>query len=309
MKQFLGCLLLFFYSQFLSAQGCSDAGFCTMGAMKPNQRLSKNNLRLRSVELTEYYGNQRNLQVNFLSHILDLNVGLKKKTVFQAKFTYNQVYGILANTNGLGDISLSATHVLFQNERLQISATAGGKIPTYSADKSKEGRPLPMYYQTSLGTYDVVGGVSIVSKYLLLATGIQHPFNAVENRFTWGAWASSFSSLDANHYPVSNRLIRGTDVMFRAEGNISYYRFNFSLGFLLINRLNKDLIVSPQTGKRVAAQGSDGNANTLLGGVLYHLNAKSGLKLVWGHRLVKRTINPDGLSRDNVVTLTYQFRF
>jgi hypothetical protein len=238
--------------------------------------------------------------VNFLSHILDLNVGLKKKTVFQAKFTYNQVYGILANTNGIGDISLSATHVLFQNEKLQVSATVGGKIPTYPADKNKDGRPLPMYYQTSLGTYEVGGGVSIVTKYLLVATGIQHPLNAVDNKFTWGAWASSFSSLDARHYPVSNKLIRGTDVMFRAEGNISYYRFNASLGFLLINRLNKDQIVSPQMGKRVEAIGSDGNANTLLGGVLYHLNAKSSLKLVWGHRLVKRAINPDGLSRDNV---------
>jgi hypothetical protein len=309
MRQLLVCLLLFFYNNPLFAQGCSDAGFCTMGAMKPNQRLSKNNLRLRSVEFTEYYGNKEALEVHFLSHILDVNVGLKKKTVFQAKFTYNQVYGILANTNGIGDISLSVTHLLFQNEKLQLSATVGGKIPTYPADKSKEGRPLPMYYQTSLGTYDLVGGVSIVSKHLLVAAGIQHPFNVVDNKFTWGAWETSPLFKDANQYPVSNKLVRGTDVMFRTEGNISYYRFNFSLGFLLINRLNKDIIDSPRTGKSVEVPGSDGNANTLLSSVSYHLDAKSTLKLIWGHQLIKRVTNPDGLYRDNVVTATYQFRF
>lgn len=300
---------LFFYNNSLFAQGCSDAGFCTMGAMKPNQRLSKNNIRLRSIEFTEYYGNKQVLKVHFLSHILDVNVGLNKKTVFQAKFTYNQVLGSLANTNGVGDISLSATRVLFHNEKLQVSATVGGKIPTYPADKNKDGRPLPMYYQTSLGTYDAVGGVSIVSKHLLVATGIQHPFNAVDNKFTWGAWGTSPFFNDANQYPVSNKLIRGTDIMFRAEGNISYYRFNFSLGFLLINRINKDLIVSPQTGKRVEVLGSDGNANTLLSGASYHLDAKSTLKLTWGRQLIKRATNPDGLYRDNVVTATYQFRF
>ena len=90
----------------LKAQGCSDAGFCTMGAMKPNQRLPKSELRLRSIEFTEYYGNAKQLDVSFLSHILDVNVGLHSKSVIQAKFTYNQVYGILANTHGIGDISL-----------------------------------------------------------------------------------------------------------------------------------------------------------------------------------------------------------
>ena len=306
---FFVCSLIFIPWKSLKAQGCSDAGFCTMGAMKPNQRLPKSQLRLRSIEFTEYYGNAKLLEVSFLSHILDINVGLRSKSVIQAKFTYNQVYGILANTHGVGDISLSFTQTLLQKETWQLNATLGGKIPSNDANRKKDGRPLPMYYQTSLGTYDLVGGFSLVTKHLLAATGIQHPFNAVGNTFTWGAWASSFSSLDANHYPVSNRLIRGTDFMFRLEGNAAYHRFNGSLGFLLINRLNKDQIVSPQTGQRVDAIGSDGNANTLLTSLSYTLSAKSNLKLVWGHRLVKRPINPDGLSRDDVITLTYQYRF
>ena len=39
------------------SQGCSDAGFCTMGAMRPDQAYSKRvDLRLRSLELNYYRG-------------------------------------------------------------------------------------------------------------------------------------------------------------------------------------------------------------------------------------------------------------
>jgi hypothetical protein len=291
------------------SQGCSDAGFCTMGAMKPNQRLSARNVRLRSIEFTEYFAHQEDLQVKFLNHILDVNFGVGDKTTLQAKFTYAQVFGVLANTNGLGDVSLSASRMLAHREHWQLNTTLGAKLPTNAANKSVEGRPLPMYYQTSLGTVDAVAGLSFVTKYLLLATVIQHPFNEVNNSFTWAAWKTDDKTLDANHYPISNGLIRGTDVMFRAEANMGYHRFNMSLGFLLINRLKKDQIVSPTTKQRVDVAGSDGNANTVLGGLSYQLNAKSNLKLVWGHRVAKRATNPDGLSRDNVWTVTYQCRF
>ncbi len=42
---------------FAFAQGCSDAGFCTMGAMKPDQDYSKKvDFKLRSLELNYYHG-------------------------------------------------------------------------------------------------------------------------------------------------------------------------------------------------------------------------------------------------------------
>lgn len=293
----------------LNAQGCSDAGFCTMGAMKPNQRLNRANLRIRSIELTEYYGQSYVLGVHFLTHILDANIGLDGKTTFQTKMVYNHVFGNLANTQGLGDISLSITRLLWQRDRFQFNGSLGGKLPTYAADKSWNGLPLPMYYQNSLGTYDIVGGFSLLSKHFLVATGIQHSFNSVRNSFTWGAWKDSPKSGMANHYPISNQLDRGTDVMFRIEANMGYKRWNGSIGILSIERLNNDIITSPQSGRRIEAEGSKGNASTVLTGLLYNLNAKSSLKGAWGYRITKRSINPDGLSRENVWTFTYQYRF
>ena len=38
-------------------QGCSDAGFCTMGAMRPDQPYAKGiNIKLRSIEISQYRG-------------------------------------------------------------------------------------------------------------------------------------------------------------------------------------------------------------------------------------------------------------
>jgi hypothetical protein len=45
-------------SRYGFSQGCSDAGFCTMGAMKPDQPFNKKiEVRLRSMEISFYRGN------------------------------------------------------------------------------------------------------------------------------------------------------------------------------------------------------------------------------------------------------------
>ena len=102
------------------------------------------------------------------------------------------VVGRLGKTKGLGDISLCFTRNLLNKEALNINLSMGAKIPTNRSDKSTEDNfPLPMYYQTSLGTYDAIAGLSIISRKWLFATGIQIPFNENGNKFLWGAWAKS----------------------------------------------------------------------------------------------------------------------
>ena len=54
---FVLSFLFFIPTTSVFSQGCSDAGFCTMGAMRPDQPFSKKlNIRLRSVSLTQYIG-------------------------------------------------------------------------------------------------------------------------------------------------------------------------------------------------------------------------------------------------------------
>ena len=188
-------LLLFLLPMETQAQGCSDAGFCTMGALKPNQSGKRTQLvNLRSIEITHYFaytnaslknGKNPNAKDYFQSIIVDANVGIGKKYSLQLKLPYNATYGILSNTSGIGDISYGLTRSLVENNKLQIGATIGGKIPTGSANLKLENRPLPMYYQPGLGTWDGIAGVGINFKNILFATGIQHPFNANNNTFVW----------------------------------------------------------------------------------------------------------------------------
>ncbi|MBY0427389.1 MAG: transporter [Cytophagales bacterium] len=290
------------------SQGCSDAGFCTMGAMRPNQHfIKKANVALKSIELTEYVGITKFSDIYF-STIMDVNIGVNPKTSFQVKLPYTIVIAPFGKRSGLGDISLSATRNVWATEKQQINLTVGLKLPTGDANaKDEDGKSLPMYYQTTLGTYDLVVGLSWITRGWLIAAGYQQALNQVNNEFNWGLWKGDPDSIAVAKYPVSNGLIRGKDVMMRVEKNFRFGRFNTYVGLLPIYRFTKDKVISK--GQLIEAEGSDGLALTLLIGAGYRLSYHSGIKILAGFRILERKINPDGLSREQVFTVGYEYRF
>ncbi|MGC3945068.1 MAG: hypothetical protein QM762_11235 [Chryseolinea sp.] len=313
MKKAISSLLFFTFAQLggtvLHAQGLSDAGFCTMGAMKPDQAYSKRiAIRLRSMEIGFYRGTTPLTPVIYVA-TADLNFGINDKTSFQVKLPYQAVQGQLGSTSGLGDISLCLTRNVVRHVGYDINVSLGMKLPTNGADKSEDGFPLPMYYQTSLGSYDAVAGISFISRKWLFATGIQHPFNKNENQFLWSAWDTSTEDQEYIHrYANSRELYRGTDVMLRVERNFRFSQWNFALGLLPIYRLNHDEITD-RFGKRVEQPNTTGLAMSALFSTGYNFNVSSGIKLLVGHKLVQRDNNPDGLTREWVSTLSYCYRF
>lgn len=289
-------------------QGCSDAGFCTMGAMKPDQPFNKKiEIKLRSMEISFYRGTTPLTPVIYVA-TADLNFSVNSKTSFQLKLPYQMVQGRLANTSGLGDISLCITRNLFNSEKFDINFSVGGKIPTNKSDKDIDNHPLPMYYQTSLGTYDFITGISFVSRNWLLATGIQIPFNKNHNQFLWNAWKGTQDEAYINEYNQAKELKRGTDIMFRVERNWRFSRLNFSLGLLPIYRINNDEINNPNN-VRLKPDGAKGLTLSAIFTTGYSFNVQSGLKLLLGHKLIQRDNNPDGLTREFVSTLGYYYRF
>lgn len=299
-----------------NGQGCSDAGFCTMGAMKPAQPYrNRLNVRLRSVEFQQYAAHTP-FKDWVIAYTIDANVGVGNKTMLQVKLPYGFTFGQLDNTHGVGDLSLSATRNVFFQENLQINLTIGTKIPTGKANKkTADGLPLPMYYQQTLGTTDFIAGLSVSNRNWLLAAGYQNAFGTIENSFLWGPWnnatknglRSKADSIMANKYPRSNQLKRGKDIMFRVERNFRFSKVSFNLGLLPIIRLTSDEITLQ--GKRVKQPESKGlTLNGLIGGI-YHFSARTSLSMINGFALIQRKSNPDGLSRDYVSTigLTYKF--
>lgn len=300
------CSLLPYFAR---AQGCSDAGFCTMGAMKPDQPFNKKiDLRLRSMEISFYRGTT-SLTPRIFVATADLNFSLTRKTSFQVKIPYQSVTGTLGTTGGLGDISLCFTRVIYSSDQFDLNLSVGGKLPSNKSNLEEDGFPLPMYYQTSLGTYDFITGISLITSKWLLATGIQHPFNRNNNEFLWSRWAGSDQSPEyIRRYAPANKLRRGTDVMLRVERNFRFSRINFSLGLLPIYRITNDEIENG-AGERIKPDAAKGLA---LSGIVtfgYQFNVRSGIKLLGGHKIVQRDHNPDGLSREMVTTLSYFYRF
>jgi hypothetical protein len=308
------CLLCLLPLSSLS-QGCSDAGFCTMGAMKPDQPYNKRiAVRLRSMEMSLYRGTTSLTPIIYVA-TADLNFSLNRKNTFQVKLPYQAITGRLAETGGIGDISICFTRQLVNADKFSINASLGGKIPTNQSDKAAlDGRPLPMYYQTSLGTYDVISGFSLISRQWLFATGIQIPLNQNNNQFVWSAWDGSEHEEYANHYNQAMDLKRGIDVMLRVERNFRFAKFNTSVGLLPIYRITKDEFTrsGPDAGSslvRVKPPAASGLAASAIVTAGYSFDVRSSIKLLVGHKLTQRESNPDGLTRELVSSLTYAYRF
>jgi hypothetical protein len=300
---------LTFTASYVFSQGCSDAGFCTMGAMKPDQPFNKKiQFRLRSMEVSFYRGTTSLTPVIYVANA-DMTFGLNAKTFLQVKLPYQAVTGRLANTSGMGDISLCLTRNLASSEEYDINFSLGTKIPTNDSDKeSTDGLPLPMYYQTSLGTYDFISGISFISRGWLLATGIQIPLNKNNNQFLWEDWEGTDEIDYVLHYNQAKELQRGTDVMVRVERNFRFSRLNFTLGLLPIYRINRDEITNP-LDVRVQPVKAKGLAMSGIFTTGYNFNVRSGIKLLLGRKFVQRETNPDGLTREFVSTFSYLYRF
>jgi hypothetical protein len=288
-----------------------------MGAMKPDQPFSKKiNMRLRSMELSFYHASTITT-VKISSITADLNFSLNDKYSFQVKIPYLITNGRFAETSGVSDISLCLTRNVYSHEKFDVNVSLGAKIPTNDSDqKDAYGRPLPMYYQTSLGTYDGILGVSFISRNWLLATGIQHAFTRNNNQFDWrvqGEWLEFADREYLRKYSEAAELKRGTDVMFRVERNFRFSRLNFSLGLLPIYRINNDEILDRNEdgtdGTRYKIPNGHGLALSALFTAGYRFNVRSGVKLLLGKKLTNRDVNPDGLSREAVSTLSYYYRF
>lgn len=298
------------------AQGCSDAGFCTMGAMKPDQSYSKRiAIKLRSIEFNYYRG--KSLITPIISAAtIDFNVGINDYSSFQIKLPYQWIEGSLGSNAGLGDISLSYTRTLVVTNNWTYSGTLGAKIPTNDANATVNneftlGRdvPLHMYYQTSLGSFDLVAGGSAISRNWLFATGIQVAMTRNNNQFAWSGFAGYPDQEYVQKYNRGPELKRGIDIMFRAERNWRFTNFNFSLGLLPIIRVTEDEAINPDSGQREKIPGTTGMALSLLGSFGYQFDVNNGVKIIYGKQLADREFNPDGLTRKSVLSMSYIYKF
>ena len=284
---------------FTYAQGCNDAGLCTMGDLD-GQRSGNGDQYNTLLAYTFGLGEKQAL-VNTIQFEQRLNFADDRLQVF-LKVPFHYIYGDLGQAYGPGDLSAGINYTFFNKDQTGASFMAAARLPVNDANKTIDGKGAPMVYQTSLGTYDIAAGTSLFYGKWQFGLGYQKPFGSNGNYFYHADWAYD---RDALEYIEMSDLARGDDAMLRINRFFYTEKSRFNAGLLTLYRVQKDKVT--QYGQRVELDQSDGlTINLNLG---YHrvLKNHDAITLSAAAPLITRKVRADGLTRTFVLMLTYAF--
>ncbi len=287
-------------TQNANAQGCSDAGFCSLKYHTASTKIFKNIIAVGNT-----FGiADGNTFVN--STYINYSRQIKKTLYWDTKFTANYASGALANNFNTGDVfsTLSATVKNAKNGKQHFKLLGGIKIPLTAANNKAGGKSLPMAYQTSLGTFDALAGTSYSLNNWEFTTAWQIPLTK-ENKNTFFETYSV-----SNDFATTNKLQRKADVLFRAAYGFknSNKKFLVKPNLLAIYHLGQDSYEDIFSVRRTLT-GSGGltlNANVM---GTYAINKRSIIEISLAAPFVVRTVRPDGLTRKFTAGVEYSISF
>ncbi|MBS1494338.1 MAG: hypothetical protein JST55_12545 [Bacteroidetes bacterium] len=297
---------IFFAFSFLTsadkakAQGCSDAGFCTIHSLKPDEQngdLLQNNL---SAGIS--YGKGEN-GINVVSPYLEYTRNINKNFSITGKFLYSAVKGDIGSVSGAADGFISVNNSIGAGTGL----TLGLKIPFTDGNSTINSIPLPMAYQVSLGTLDIIAGINHSHENFQFMAAFQQPLSQNKNQFFTDLYPAGS---DAKNYQTTNNYKRSGDVLVRASYTFSAGNGSFKIipAILPIYHLSDDKFTD-RTGIEYSIEGSQGltlNGNLFL---VYSIDRKNAVELSFGAPVKSRTSRPDGLTRKFAVSLEYKASF
>ena len=285
--------------------GCSDAGFCTIGNLK---QLSADSIQQgQKITMLLPIG-QGDDNVFIFTPGIQYDNQLSKRWAIQAKLTANYAEGNLGNASGLGDIYLSGTQAFHSEGRWKTSLTLGTKLPLNLGNLKEDGKSLPMQYQSSLGTIDMIIGLSITNTSWQFSAGWQQPLSGINrNNFLPVDWSMS----EANNYPPSNDFNRKGDALLRAAYMLKIMeKLSFNVGLLGIYHLVEDTYIdAAKSNQPILIKGSRGlTLNATVAG-FWKVGNKLSIGFSAGKPLVNRDVRPDGLTRSFVFAPEFRLNF
>ncbi|MBT8349967.1 MAG: hypothetical protein KJO26_01860, partial [Deltaproteobacteria bacterium] len=188
----------------------------------------------------------------------------------------------------------------------KLNITLGAKIPLSNANNFLNSLPLPMDYQASLGTFDLIFGVGYVINKLQIVAAIQQPLTQNDNQF----FASSYpagSKLFA--FQSTNKFTRSGDVMLRVSYPILLnQKLRLTPSILPIYHLTNDKYTDEINIEReiIGSEGLTLNGNIYLD---YEINRKNTIQVNVAMPFVVRDSRPDGLTRSLIANLEYRIKF
>jgi len=290
-------ILIFCSLLYSNAQGCSDAGICSVNGPLELEREFKNTMEVGTI-----FG-AGEADVTYFSPYISYTRTVNNTFSLTAKITYSQASGSFGDRGGLGDAFLFGNYNFLSEQNKKWSALFGVKIPFTSANFKINNSPLPMDYQSSLGTFDLIAGVSFNYKQWDFNAAVQVPvINNNEN-----SYFKEFSV--TNDFPSTNLFERKADALFRTTYTFaSIGKFIFKPNVLFLYHLGEDTYKNI-LGQREKIAGSDGltiNGNLITS---YAINKRNSIDLSLAIPFVIREVRPDGLTRQFTAGIIYRCSF
>lgn len=297
-KIFFSFALLFVFTM-TKAQGCSDAGICSIAhGFQSDVENFKN-----TIEVATIFGAGQS-DVKYFSPYVSYTRNWNERISMTAKFTFSDAKGSFGTRSAFGDAYLIGNYTFKEKNNKQWSTLVGWKFPLNQSNLKINGYSLPMDYQSSLGTVDLFLGTNLKYSKWDFNAAIQIPiFNSNKN-----SYFKEYSG--TGDFPSTNLFERKSDALLRATYTIKTQsqKFVFKPNVLFIYHLGEDSFENI-FGARESIVGSDGltiNANVLGS---YIINKQNSIELSLATPFLIRDIRPDGLTRSFVAGLVYKYAF
>ncbi len=284
----------------LFGQGCSDAGACSIGSMdEAYSETAETELPKIILSYDQSFGLGEKFV--FISQTsLTLEHRVLKNTSYLVRVPFIFTSGNLGNTSGLGDVLISVVQQVYQKNNSQLGFLAGVKLKSNNSNISFAGNPLPMAYQTSLGTYDIIVGGQYLWKSWDFYMAYQHPFGRNENEYLNNPLETDENKI----YFESAQLKRGDDLAFRVQKTFGLKKQqNLLSGVMAIYRIQKSEIV--KADQNIILDGSSGLTLNLYVTYVKKLKGNGILYLTGAFPLVDRDYRADGLTRNFVLSIRF----
>lgn len=299
MKKILSIIVVFFIgTQIITAQGCSDAGICSIGNSFTTEKATKN-----LIETSVVYGIGE-ADVTSITGYVTYSREFTKSFAMSAKITYFTANGDFGTRGQFGDAYLITNYKFAEKDQKQWSALAGFKFPFTTANAKINDYPLPMDYQASLGTFDLIIGANYQIKQWDFNAGLQLPvFNNNKN-----SYFAEYSGTD--DFVSTNLFERKPDALIRTTYTYitSNKKWRFKPNVLFIYHLGEDTYENIFSN-RETIKNSDGltiNGNLI---TTYQLNTNHFLELSLATPFLVREERPDGLTRSFTTGISYKVSF
>lgn len=292
-------LFFLFIANATFGQGCSDAGICSIDhAFQSSEKEFKN-----TIEVAAIFG-AGEADVTYISPYVSYARKFSDHFSLSSKVTFSSATGSFGTRAAFGDAFLVGNYTFKEKNNKQWSTVFGIKIPFTSSNLKINNFSIPLDYQSSLGTFDLLLGTNLKYKKWDFNAALQIPvFNNNKNSY----FAEYSGTTD---FPSTNLFERKSDALVRATYSIktNNKKFTFKPNVLFIYHLGEDSYENI-FGNRETIKGSDGltiNGNLITN---YAINSQNSIELSLATPFQVRDIRPDGLTRKYVIGIQYKYNF